>query len=954
MSKSKDTTTLDEAAQVDDNANFLGGNEEAEARREQERDPASKSPAAPSDEEVDKQKRAEQLKQSKAAKQKKAARRNTERNLRNLQQCLLGENLNKISMYHRQNPDLFRYQTFRQMYGSSEKIVSVLKGLPDLEGFLCIRTSVLSLLQPELKIFKVTHATKVGETGKTTPTDPILKEIVFSDSFGKETATSTQKYLSMESQEPNWRNVGLTNFTFHQIGRSHGAVEQNIKCTLQLYLKTLKDLVATSPGSDARFVDLLLFPGKKISRDTEQYNPKHYEIRVALGYKRPSTQSIIALSPTAAELDFLKNINRFNWVVTLGLHKYDFKIKETGEVDVTIDYFGRIESAFNSSGTSPLQGSIVVPKSGGFKMQPKTQGSHDFASFSKVKGKLGALVTFKKNPDLAIDNIEKLGKELCEDPLFRELYKQAYDAEINPELDIDVETAVEKLTSKTGAPVMSGVLRRASNSLKNEAYKVFMQQILEGNSSKGGAGNRLFAISVSKEHIDDALGIINDPPKKPDKAKREEIKSATSSAIGLAAKSVTVGRPTDIAALEQAPSITEINAEDRQGSVTAESAAQDSGPDPIKDMEAAMKTSIITSKASGDSYEFYYLYLGDIIELAAKNAGLYAFLEEKNPPFLPGSYRKDEKGEDYGLSKMRFLLGPLEYIDSEKRIKNINLAEFPISFDLFRNWFIEKIVKEDSSKISFGSFLNKLINQLVLPAFGADCLRPIMLRNTKFEDIYMTLPGRTVSTGPKLQGAFPTEELLPKELPDAPKAGKLDVDSPSFQGMWTDKVKTATSLESLAQTGHDYKLVQVNSIKSLGSRNGNCQEDMKDGIYHFNIGSDRGLLKEMLFTKDNLKGLAELRSLQAIQGGGDQLSQLSFPFNCTLKLVGNTLFLPGMFFYANPSFLGLGRPEDKNSIAHQLNLGGYFLILETKLRISPGVFETEVIGRTQGHGKVKL
>ncbi|HAI45065.1 MAG TPA: hypothetical protein DCM40_46780, partial [Maribacter sp.] len=97
-------------------------------------------------------------------------------------------------------------------------------------------------------------------------------------------------------------------------------------------------------------------------------------------------------------------------------------------------------------------------------------------------------------------------------------------------------------------------------------------------------------------------------------------------------------------------------------------------------------------------------------------------------------------------------------------------------------------------------------------------------------------------------------------------------------------------------------------------------------------------LKEMIFSKTDLPGLAELRSAQAIEAGGDQLKQLAFPFNCNLKLVGNTLFIPGMIFYANPSFLGLGNPQDKNSIAYQLNLGGYFLVLKTKTTISPGLF----------------
>ena len=53
--------------------------------------------------------------QEKLKAQRAAARRNTERNFQNLQQCLLAENLNMIANYHRQNSNLFQYQTFRQI-----------------------------------------------------------------------------------------------------------------------------------------------------------------------------------------------------------------------------------------------------------------------------------------------------------------------------------------------------------------------------------------------------------------------------------------------------------------------------------------------------------------------------------------------------------------------------------------------------------------------------------------------------------------------------------------------------------------------------------------------------------------------------------------------------------------------------------------------------------------------
>ena len=106
----------------------------------------------------------------------------------------------------------------------------------------------------------------------------------------------------------------------------------------------------------------------------------------------------------------------------------------------------------------------------------------------------------------------------------------------------------------------------------------------------------------------------------------------------------------------------------------------------------------------------------------------------------------------------------------------------------------------------------------------------------------------------------------------------------------------------------------------------------------------------MKFKKTNVPGMVELRSLQQMENGNDGLEQLTFPYNVDLELFGNSLFMPGMTFYANPSMLGLGTPEDANSIAHQLNLGGYFFVGRTGLTIEPGRFTTSVKGLQLGHG----
>ena len=172
---------------------------------------------------AEKKSRQQLLKEKRAAAKKQAHKVNVQRNLRNIQQCLLCENLDLVKNYHRQNEKIFAYQTFRQLEGSSNQIINDLKGLSGLDEFLCVRTAVLSLLQPKIRIYKVTYPQNTSYDAR---------EIIFSDNFGSENASSTQKYLEAETMRPNWRNVGLKGFVLKHEGRSHGAIEQNIRCTL--------------------------------------------------------------------------------------------------------------------------------------------------------------------------------------------------------------------------------------------------------------------------------------------------------------------------------------------------------------------------------------------------------------------------------------------------------------------------------------------------------------------------------------------------------------------------------------------------------------------------------------------------------------------------------------------------------------------------------------------------
>jgi hypothetical protein len=243
-------------------------------------------------------------------------------------------------------------------------------------------------------------------------------------------------------------------------------------------------------------------------------------------------------------------------------------------------------------------------------------------------------------------------------------------------------------------------------------------------------------------------------------------------------------------------------------------------------------------------------------------------------------------------------------------------------------------VRTQNLKLSLGAFLTSLIKDLVLPGLGVGMSKNYRAPRTRHNFVSLTLPGA------------PTESRKLQEL--LPKKQVINTDDTMFQEQYFKKVsEAAPTSESLIRNSFDYLLLHVTSHEDITERRGDPNKDIRDGIYHFNIGSDVGILKNMNFKRVNVPGLAEARSMGSEILGSDSLDQLKFPYNTDLTLIGNTLFIPGMFYYVNPSLAGLGSVEDASSLAYKMNLGGYHLVLKTTITINNSKFETKIEGFQQ-------
>ena len=922
----------------------------------------------------------------------------------NFEQALLSQNIDQAANYYTANRNLFNYKTFRQINGNGAQLVNKLRGIDNVDVFYKIKTSALSLMTPKIRVYKVTYDEFVNQEDNTPDQakivaldQPCYREFKFSDTFGLESSLTVQDYLSYESTKPNWRNVGLKSFSVKQDGRKHGIIENNIDCKLVLTFKSLKDIQASPPGEPPpekgglRYVDLITWAPARIDRGTDTYNPKHYEIKVLMGYTAPTAEQLRSLSLSEKDVSAIANIEKLNVLLSLALYNYDLKIKDNGEVEMHASYRGRLETTIGTNQVNIFQNTFRLTKDGAIDVSKKVNAKHNISKVYKLRTTIASINRELKKPTCKDEKCKSRGnlKKLVENDLFfQDIMKEI--------LGTGVDRRTATVAAEAGTPIgmaMAGLaVSKGKLSIKNEnllfdyfkngenvdkvqalikkkvglykkdVYKTFVDNLIDGNTDSGAPGTRLFCVNAGLKEVRDATGIIID-----DKAgasldpEKGEVADVTEEDL-MSRVSVSPTGETDLK-IDRCHLVTTSTAEVKSSvaaQITSAVDPESDSKDKDKSKEKPDPARASIQDFSGKNHRFYFVYLGDIIELACKNAGLGKLnlksdpniRNEGFPIFTEDSYFPDDErnsSEDYPLKMARILLGPIEYYNKQGEVKAINLAQFPISFNYFRAWFMKKVVSRRRPQMPLGSFIAALINDLVKPALGVGMPKSFKPPRTESSIVSLTLPGKQVKSGG--QQRLTCGKSLGRYKESLPMRQVINVDGALFNQEYYSIIKQAIPSESLIKTSYDYLLIYMTTHKNIIERRGDPVEDVKDGIYHFNIGSDMGLLKSMDFKRVQIPGLVELRSKEAEDQGVDSLDQLKFPYDTNLKLIGTSLFTPGMFYYVNPSLAGLGAVEDAGSLAYKMNLGGYHLIQEVSTRISAGSFETSVVGTQTSQGR---
>jgi hypothetical protein len=313
-----------------------------------------------------------------------------------------------------------------------------------------------------------------------------------------------------------------------------------------------------------------------------------------------------------------------------------------------------------------------------------------------------------------------------------------------------------------------------------------------------------------------------------------------------------------------------------------------------------------------------YFFLGDLVDVALRNI---------TNPKLDEYYKSAVLTPQEEFKQMRILLGPIRVVDPKTNTPYyINMGDVPISVESFVEFMTMKLLTKNETQYFLLDMIRQVVQQLVVGILNSkDMFEGKYRQKANFSVMYLS--------GDDGTGNDPLDKLV--------KNNRINMDTVNADNADSLGLPLCISGES-AKTENTYQYVYCYAKEpSPQGLVGDINFDTKNGIYHFFIGADRGILKRISFQKTDQKYVKEARWQQ---GGYDGLLQLREPYEINMELFGNSRLFPGQMIYVNPSGLGstVGSPANNGSMAWLLGLGGYHMITQVDSYIEDGKFETKI------------
>ena len=289
------------------------------------------------------------------------------------------------------------------------------------------------------------------------------------------------------------------------------------------------------------------------------------------------------------------------------------------------------------------------------------------------------------------------------------------------------------------------------------------------------------------------------------------------------------------------------------------------------------------------------------------------------------------------FKRFRVVLGPLEIVNSNSTGEAIgslpaNLGDIPVSVKYFMEFLTNKMLKSDRQNYPLPRFLNDFFNLLIRDFLNNDTC----YGNRNQQKIRLSSAAVTAFNE---YSQYAPDDMTYWCLQQGRTRLKLDNDPLSTTPPWP-VLNVMGQRGSPAPTGTldtemNYMVFFAGRTQPMELMNGDRNQDHDRGIFHYMIGRERGIVKNVKLQKTNSPGLAEVRFEQ---NGYDGLQQLLVLYDVEIDSYLDPGLFPGTYIYVDPRGFDPSVTDDIT----KLGVGGYYMITQTDHSLGPGKFDTSI------------
>lgn len=771
---------------------------------------------------------------------------------------------------------------------------------------------ILSSLLPSVKLYKVFYPTKNDTAG-------FSWRIPFDDVPVKYTGV-TSKYVEntldeLLSGKSRMNGVGIKSFHYKLVGTNPAEVNTNIEAELELYFQDVRDLVKriefnskdlnfTSKAPDSTnfsfaYSDLVVDNPREERASLKEplkYNDKYFRLKVICGYSLPNEEILDTLGQENAK-KAKDAINSAKVILYLTPYKHDITFEENGAVTLKVQYI--------AANTSILANIDILAITGEHDKILELEKQFNETAYTE---------------NLAIEDIKN-------DCSMNQESKQKKIEDKQKELDNKLSAEKKNLENEKNY-LYSSIFKRfigltdyVTTTATSNIYSVIVNQYAIGAKAALGddtilenpTQRRLYYAAEARDCRD--FKIINSRDISGDEIPMSDLS------------------PTYMSKLKDFYGI---------------SAAPEDASNARKNaIEAITEKQPKTAQEVGDGeYEVKFVFLGDLLNVVLDETIKITNISER-PRIILNDFEFEIPS-----APVRELAKGLENLENVNNndvayLKiQANIADIPISLNMLQNLLLEKLIKTGRTRYPLISFLNDLMTEVIAPSVAPSVFGRKTVLNKSIRTSMLPISIPFINNGDKFIDAitgFRAEQ--------------------SFYG-FIDETKLIdakihdNSISNIESTIGNYLILYCsNQLPQNILKNSSTDEkerydkDIKNGIYHFYVGSDKGIIKKINFSRTDTPFYKEARATNS--SGDKSLGRLREVYDANITMFGNNIYRPGDFMYIEPLFfVGQAAIDLQNKIG----LGGYYQVIDAETRFNENIFETNLRAVLAGYvedGKVQ-